>query len=57
MTAEQKIEALTELLHNIIFTLEMKSYDIDHPTLSHKCEIEADEFHEQMCKILYNNEN
>ena len=53
MTDTQKIEALTDLLSNVIHTLEMKQYDIENPHLSHECVIEADKFHQQMLDILH----
>jgi hypothetical protein len=53
MTDAQKVEALTELLGNVIHTLEMKQYDIDDATLSHQCEVEADAYHQKMSDILY----
>ena len=53
MTDKQKIEALTDLLSNVIHTLEMKQYDIENPYLSHECVIEADKFHQQMLDILH----
>lgn len=53
MTDAQKIEALTDLLSNVIHTLEMKQYDIENPYLSHECVIEADKFHQQMLDILH----
>ena len=56
MTNEQKIEALTELLSTVIHTLEMKQYDIDDPTESHQCEVEADQFHQQMLNILHSHQ-
>lgn len=52
-TPEQKIEALRDLLFTVIHALEMKSYEIEDPTESHKCVTEADEYHDQMCEILY----
>ncbi len=53
MTDTQKIEALTELLNNVIFTLDMKQYEIDDATLSHQCEVEADAYHQKMIDILH----
>lgn len=53
MTETQKIDALTELLKDAIFTLDMKQYDIEDATLSHRCEVEADAFHQKMIEILY----
>lgn len=55
MTDAQKIDALTELLSTVIHTLELKQYEIDDPTESHKCETEADEYYQQMMDILHGN--
>jgi len=55
-TNEQKIEELTDLLSNVIHALSMKQYEIDDATQSHQCEVEADQFHQQMCDILYSEE-
>jgi len=56
MTEEQKIEELTNLLNDVIHALNMKQYEIDDATQSHQCEVEADQFHQQMCDILYSEE-
>lgn len=53
MTDTQKIEALTDLLSQVMFTLEMKQYDIEDPDKSHQCEVEADSYHEKMMEILF----
>jgi hypothetical protein len=53
MTDAMKIEALTELLGNVINTLELKQYEIENATESHKCETEADKYHQQMLDILH----
>lgn len=53
MTDLEKIEALANLLSDAIHRLGMKSYEIEDPTESHNCEIQADEYHDQMIKILY----
>jgi hypothetical protein len=53
MTNEQKIDALTELLSTVMHTLEMKQYVIDDPTESYECEFQANQFHQQMINILY----
>ena len=52
-TNEQKIEALTELLSSVIHSLSMKQYEIEDPTQSHQCEVEADAYHQKMIDILY----
>ena len=56
MTDTQKIEELTDLLYDVIHALNMKQYEIDDATQSHQCEVEADQFHQQMCDILYSEE-
>ena len=53
MTEAQKIEALTDLLYDVIHTLNMKQYEIDDATQSHQCEVEADAYHQKMIDILY----
>jgi hypothetical protein len=53
MTDTQKIDALTELLNDVMHTLNMKQYCIDDPTESHQCEVEADQFHQKMLDILH----
>jgi hypothetical protein len=55
MTNEQKIEALTNLLDNVIHSLNMKQYEIEDATQSHQCEVEADNYYQQMLDILYSN--
>lgn len=56
MTDEDKVFALTELLNDVIHTLEMKQYDIEDATLSHECVTDADKFHKKMIAILYPNQ-
>jgi type VI protein secretion system component VasA len=53
MTDKQKVDALSELLGEVIHRLSMKAYEIEDPYVSHMCEVEADEFHQKMLKILY----
>jgi hypothetical protein len=53
MTDTEKVYALTELLSDVMFTLEMKQYDIEDPDKSHQCEVEADQFHQKMIDILH----
>ena len=52
MTDKQKIEALTKLLDKVIHTLDMKRYDIEDANESYQCEVEADQFYQQMITIL-----
>ena len=54
MTDADKVFALTELMGDVLHVLEMKKYDIEDPTLSHECEMDADKFHQRMMDILYN---
>jgi hypothetical protein len=53
MTDTQKLDALVELLGEVIHTLEMKQYDIEDATLSHECVTDADKFHQRMIDILH----
>ena len=53
MTDTEKLFALTELMGDVIHTLEMKQYDIEDPQLSHECVIDADKFHQLMINILH----
>lgn len=53
MTPEQKIEALADLLFNVIHSLEMTQYDIQDPTESYAVVQKADNYHDQMLKILH----
>jgi hypothetical protein len=56
MTDSQKIEALTDLLSNVIHTLELTKYDIDDPTESYSVVQKADSYHQQMIDILHSND-
>lgn len=53
MTDAQKVEALTELLSQVMHTLEMKQYEIEDPDESYQCEVEANNYFQQMMKILH----
>jgi hypothetical protein len=55
MTDADKVFALTEVLNDVIHTLEMKQYDIEDPTLSYECVTDADKFHQIMTNILHSN--
>mgnify|MGYP003338655189 CR=1 FL=1 len=55
MTDTEKIDALVELLNNVMHTLNLKQYYIDDPTESHQCEVQADAYHQQMIDILHSN--
>ena len=56
MTDADKVLALTELLGDVIHTLEMKQYDIEDATLSYECVTDADKFHQRMLNILHSNQ-
>jgi hypothetical protein len=56
MTDAQKIDALVDLLGEVMHTLDMKQYHIDDPTESHQCEVEADAYHQQMLNIIHSND-
>lgn len=52
MTDTQKIEALVDLLGEVMNTLELKQYDIEDSHKSHQCEVESDAYHKRMMQIL-----
>ena len=56
MTDTQKIDALTQLLSDVMFTLHLKQYYIKDATESHQCEVESDKFFQQMMDILHSQE-
>ena len=53
MTDEEKVYALTDLLTDVMNTLELKQYLIEDPTESYECEFQANQFHQQMIEILH----
>ena len=53
MTNEQKVDALSELLSNVIHSLEMTKYEIDDVTEAANVVRDADHYHQQMLNILY----
>ena len=55
MTDKDKVFSLTELLNDVIHTLEMKQYDIEDANLSYECVTDADKFRQKMIDILYPN--
>ena len=55
MTDTQKIDALTDLLGDVIHSLSMKQYEIEDATQSHQCEVEADDYYQKMLNILHSN--
>ena len=53
MTDAQKIEALSDLLSNVIHSLEMTKYEIEDVSEAANVVLEADKFHQQMLDILH----
>jgi hypothetical protein len=53
MTDADKVLALTELLGEVMHSLNMKQYEIEDPTESYRCETQADDYHQKMMEILY----
>ena len=53
MTDSQKVEALTDLLDNVIFYLDTTKYLIDDADKASSVVREANKFHQQMLNILY----
>ena len=53
MTNEQKIEALTDLLSNVIHSLEMTQYEIEDVSEASNVVRESDHYHQQMLDILH----
>lgn len=53
MTDTQKVAALVELLGEVIHSLDMKQFEIEDPTKSHKCETEAWDYSNRMISILH----
>lgn len=53
MTDADKVLALTDLLTDVMHTLELKQYLIEDPTESYECEFQANQFHQKMCDILH----
>jgi hypothetical protein len=57
MTDAQKIEALTDLLSNVIHSLEMAKYEIGDVSEAANVIREADHYHQQMLDILHSEDN
>lgn len=57
MTDAQKIEALTDLLSNVIFSLEMTQYEIEDVSEAANVVREADHYHQQMLDILHSEDS
>ena len=53
MTDSDKLFALTEIMGDVLCTLELKQYDIEDPQLSHDCVVDADKFRQRMLDILH----
>lgn len=53
MTDAQKVEALTDLLSNVIHSLEMTHHVIDDMSEASHVVREADHYHQQMLDILH----
>jgi hypothetical protein len=53
MTDADKLFALTEIMNDVIHTLELKQYDIEDPTLSYECVTDADKFRQIVNDILH----
>ena len=57
MTDQQKIDALTELLSNVIHSLEMTKYEIEDVSEAANVVRDADHYHQQMLNILNSEDN
>ena len=57
MNDAQKIEALTDLLSNVIHSLEMTQYDIEDMSEAANVIREADHYHQQMLDILHSEDS
>ena len=54
MTDADKVQALTDLLSNVIHSLEMTKYEIEDVSEAANVVREADHYHQQMIDILHN---
>ncbi len=57
MTDTQKIEALTDLLSNVINSLEMTKHEIEDVSEAANVIREADHYHQQMLDILHSEDS
>ena len=57
MTDAQKVEALSELLSNVIHSLEMTKYEIEDVSEAANVVRDADHYHQQMLNILHSEGN
>jgi hypothetical protein len=53
MTDAQKVEALQELLNNVIHSLNMTEYDIEDGAKAHEVTVLADAYFQQMLDIVH----
>ena len=53
MTDEEKVYALTELLGEVMHSLEMTKFQIEDNDEAQNVIRQADNYHQQMCDILY----
>ena len=57
MTDADKIEALTDLLSNVIHSLEMTKYEIEDVSEAANVVRDADHYHQQMLDIIHSESN
>ena len=57
MTDAQKIEALTDLLSNVIHSLDMTRYEIEDVSERANVVRDVDKFHQQMLDILHSEDS
>jgi hypothetical protein len=57
MTDTEKIQQLTELLSNVIHSLEMTKYEIEDVSEAANVVRDADHYHQQMLNILHSENN
>ena len=57
MTDTEKIQQLTDLLSNVIHSLEMTKYEIEDVSEAANVVRDADHYHQQMLNILYPENN
>ena len=57
MTDAQKIEALSDLLSNVIHSLEMTKFEIEDVSEAANVIREADQYHQQMLDILHSKDS
>ena len=55
MTDAQKIEALTDLLSNVIHSLEWTKWEIEDTSEAANVVREANHYHQQMLSIIHSN--